>query len=163
MLAIFLDLDGVLNRGSGPGDPILVDRLNIILERTGAAIIVHSSRRWGKTVTDLTRLLRSWGVKKDAHDACPSPMYYKTAGGIYVTDGDFDKFRGSILSKDERCIAIQKWLDEHPGQVTRFVILDDSPALGHFVHTPEYIQTETSRGLTREQMEQAIRHLKGTA
>ena len=163
MLAIFLDFDGVLNKGSGPGDPVLVERLNLITDRTGAVLIIHSSWRWGRSVTDLTRVLRSWKVKGTVHDAAPSPMFYKTPGGIYVTDGDFERFRGSILSKDERCIAIQKWLDEHPGTVERFVILDDSPALGHFVGTPEFIQTETSTGLTHSQAEYAIRHLRGTA
>ncbi len=88
MLAVFLDFDGVINRGSGRWVSALVTQLNRITDRTGAKILIHSSWRWGRT-------------------------------------------------------------------------LDDSPDLGHFVGTPEFIQTRQNIGLTPEQADQAIQHLKG--
>lgn len=66
-----------------------------------------------------------------------------------------------MTSRRDRPWAIQTWLNDHPGEVERFVILDDSGDLGHFVHTPEFIQTEESRGLTHDQACLAINHLRG--
>jgi len=119
MLAVFLDFDGVINRGSGRWVIPLVEQLNRITDRTGAKIIVALGAHPRRTA------------------------------------------KGDIETNDERAIAIQRWLNEHPGEVERFVILDDSPNLGHFVGTPEFIRTEQWVGLTHEQADRAIRHLKG--
>jgi hypothetical protein len=49
MKVVFLDFDGVLNRGFGPGEPELVAHLNTITDRTGAgyegADSVHAPSR----------------------------------------------------------------------------------------------------------------------
>lgn len=165
MLAVFLDFDGVINRGAGRWQRPLVEQLNRITQRTGAKIIVHSSWRWGRSLDELRKVLTAYHlgvpVTGEVYDVCPSALHYKTSGGIYISDGNFAAFKGDIETNDERAIAIQRWLNEHPGEVERFVILDDSPNLGHFVGTPEFIQTVQYIGLTPEQADKAIQHLKG--
>lgn len=162
MLVVFLDFDGVLNRGYGPGCGPQVGHLNTITDRTGAVIVVHSSWRWARSVEQLREILVSWGVTGQVLDKCPTPLNPRpTLDGFYVDTVDWDAWKGSIESSDERCIAIQKWLDEHPGQVERYVIFDDSSALGHFVGKPEFIQTHLIEGLTKAHADQALKHLKG--
>jgi len=165
MLIVFLDFDGVLNKGAGRWEKDLVTRLNRITDRTGAKIVVHSSWRWERSLEKIRKILTTyhWGVPVTGEilSLCPSALFYKTKAGIYVSDGDYDAFRGDIETKDERAIAIQRWLNEHPGQTKRFVILDDSPNLGHFVGTPEFIHTRQTVGLTDAHVDHAIKHLKG--
>ncbi len=162
MLVIFLDFDGVLNRGYGAGDPDMVAILNRITEFTGAVIVVHSSWRWSRSVPELRAVLQGWGVTGTVLDKCPSPLNTQpTFSGLYVDTADWLAFKGAVESNDERCIAIQTWLDDHRGQVKRYVIFDDSSALGHFVGKPEFIQTRMSDGLTTAHADRAIKLLKG--
>jgi hypothetical protein len=175
MKVVFLDFDGVINAGSGRWLRALVERLNRITDATGAKIIVHSSWRTDRPVELLRHILQTYHygipVTGEVYDACPFPHGKKTEGGIWVTDGGWASFKDGIESNDERCIAIQRWLNEHPGVVTRYVILDDSTALGHFVGTPEFICTRThiglpgesrsNDGLTDEHVRRAIYHLNG--
>jgi len=165
MLVIFLDFDGVINPGFGRWKKALVARLNSITDQTGAKIVVHSSWRWSRTLEQIRHILTKHHdglpVTGEILDLCPSANFYQTRAGIYVTDGDFDAFRGNIETRHERAIAIQRWLNEHPGEIKRYVILDDSPHLGHFVGTPEFIQTDTHIGLTADHVKRAVLHLKG--
>jgi len=165
MLVVFLDFDGVINRGSGRWLRHLVERLNRITDQTGAKIVVHSSWRWERTLDQIRHVLKvhveETPVTGEVYDLCPSPLLYKTKAGIWVSDGDFAAYRGDLPTRDERAIGIQRWLDEHPGLVKRFVILDDSPRLGHFVGRPEFIRTRQQEGLSQGQASRAILHLKG--
>jgi hypothetical protein len=149
MLAVFLDIDGVLNQGAGPGTPELVARLNEITDRTGAVIVVHSSWRWQYDAHQLHTFLTSWGVTGNVFDACKKPE-----------DLRIDK-KMPMSSRRDRPLAIQNWLDDHPGLVRQFVILDDSPNLGQFIGTPSFIRTEQRVGLTDEHVDRAVLHLKG--
>ena len=163
MRAVFLDFDGVLNRKVGRWESDLVGRLNQITDETGAKIVVHSSWRWGRTLDQIRYILTTYHhgvpVTGEVIDLCPVPARYKwTPAGLWVSDADFAIFRGKIATNDERAIAIQKWLNKHPG-VSRYVILDDSDALGHFIGTPEFIQTDAQVGLTDAHVQRAIRHL----
>lgn len=168
MLVIFADFDGVLNRGSGLWKRTLVERFNRITNATGAVIVVHSSWRWGRTLAQIRNVLgnpaycESTVVTGTVFDICPSAIHYKSRdGSFWISNGDFAAFRGGIETQDERAIAIQRWLNENPGKAERFIILDDSKNLGHFVGTPEFIQTNLIVGLTDEHVERAILHLKG--
>ena len=64
-VVIFLDFDGVLrSRDSLDGDsfdPAAIARLTAIVRRTGALVVISSSRRIGRTVEDLRRVLASAG------------------------------------------------------------------------------------------------------
>jgi len=168
LLVVFLDFDGVINHGHGPWLKHLVERLNQITDRTGAKIVVHSSWRWGRTLDQIRVVLTHRNYHKgvpvtgEILDVCPSPLHYQMKpSGLWVSDGDFAAFKGDIETNDERAIAIQKWLDAHPGQVKNHVILDDSPNLGHFVGSKGFIQTQTRVGLTDAHVSRAILHLKG--
>lgn len=161
MKVVFLDFDGVLNTGFGPGHPILVGRLNRITRQTGAVIVVHSSWRTTRSVDQLRTILASWGVRGPVVDKCPSPLnYQQTPTDIWVGEESWADFKRGILSDHERCIAIQRWLNDHP-EVERYVILDDCPDLGHFVGKPEFIRTDMRTGLTEAQTERAITDLGG--
>jgi hypothetical protein len=103
MKIIFLDIDGVLNCDKTPNprnfpyvmDKKLLARLNRLLERTKARVVLSSSWR-----CDPVGLLAAkyWGVP--FIDICP------------------DK------PKNPRGKEMQKWLADHP-RVTRFAIIDD--------------------------------------
>jgi len=140
----------------------MVAHLNHITDFTGAMIVVHSSWRWARTTDQLRAILQGWGVTGTVLDRCPVPFgTIKTLSGALVGKSDWMAFKGDIESDDERCIAIQRWLNEHPGEVKRYVIFDDSPALGHFVGKPEFIRTRMNEGLTKEHADRAIKILKG--
>lgn len=157
---LFIDFDGVLNRGSGRFEPDFVDRLNRITDQTGASLVIHSSWRWARTVTQLTYILREAGVTGLILDKCPCPIFHvEDRSGFQVEISDWDNFKGTIATDDERAIAIQRWLDENP-TVTNFAILDDCNALGHFVGTPHFIRTNMTQGLTDENAAHVIRVLE---
>lgn len=162
MKIVFLDFDGVLNRGSGPALPELVSNLDHVLQRTGAQIVVHSSWRWERTTTELREVLRGWGVEGPVLDKCSSPSTWRTDSGLLMHTS-WDEWAKPVTDrfghKDERAVAIQLWLDDHP-EVTGYVIFDDAPAMGHFKGSPSFIQTRMREGLTREQSERAIALLR---
>ena len=103
MKVIFLDIDGVLNSSNTPNprnfpyvvDKTLLDRLNGLLDRTGAKVVLSSTWR-----TDPVGLLaaRYWGIP--FIDVCPDQP------------------------ESARCDEMLTWLSEHP-EVTRYAVVDD--------------------------------------
>lgn len=154
MKVVFLDFDGVLNsttfhEASGKRqqpnslpsklsmewwaegvDPEAVARLNGLLKRTGAKVVVSSSWRLGTDERWLQRVLEMRG------------------------------FEGEVIGKTERWVErdrsyeIQRWLATT--RVEGFVILDDdggADIAGHFV------RTDFNAGLTDEDVERAVKVL----
>jgi hypothetical protein len=164
VLIIFLDFDGVINHGSGRWKSALTTRLNQITDQTGAQIVIHSTWRYGRTLERLQGLLASYhdgvGVTGDVLEACEHPLWHRSPGGIWVNEDNWASYKAGYDTDDERAIAIQRWLDRNP-EVERYVIFDDCSALGHFVGTPEFMQTQMRVGLTDEHVEKAVLHLKG--
>jgi len=159
---VFLDLDGVLNRGAGHFRPENVKWLNRITDRTKAHIVIHSSWRYSRTVEELRRILRAVGVSGEIIDVAPVPHNaVRGESGIIVLDPeDFEQFtRGLPTTHNyERPASIQRWLDGHQDVgPSDFVILDDTGFMAHFGH--RHIRTRQSIGLTREHADQAIRML----
>lgn len=124
MKVIFLDFDGVLNshafmrsdpvdgahlRESAALDPAAVLRLNRLVAETGAAVVVSSSWRYGRSVDRLRGILEERGFVGQVLDKT-ADWSRKEMNGLYVAQ--------------ERGDEIRKWLDEHP-EVTSFVVLDD--------------------------------------
>jgi HAD domain in Swiss Army Knife RNA repair proteins len=103
MKIIFSDIDGVLNCSRTPNprrfpyiaEPQLVARLNTVLERTGAKIVLTSTWRYD-----------------------PAGLFSAKHWGIPFIDITPD------LPKVPRRDEILAWLRDHPG-VTRFAVLDD--------------------------------------
>ena len=147
MKVVFLDIDGVLiNKASllkmesvYVPDEKCVQRLNDLIKKTDANIVVSSCWRIGRTLAELRELLAGWGVE-----------------GIIL-----DKTSDPISSREgERGLEIQRWLEkrnERRGDVESFVIIDDNkhmPTLLEFL-----VQTKFESGLTRPNMEQAVQIL----
>jgi hypothetical protein len=122
MKIVFLDFDGVLNNYSmleqarGPGAGIFsadaIERLNSIVERTGAKVVVISSWRALYGLDALKALLLSEGFTGEVL-ACTPSLEKATAPVPDAAPGH------------TRCREIQAWLDALPEPPESFVILDD--------------------------------------
>ena len=122
---IFLDIDGVLapiRRWDRYGDLELacVEVLNEIVTLTAAEIVVSSTHRHGKTITELQDILRAAGFNGSVIDKTP-------AGPVGAERGD----------------EIAAWLAENP--VGAFVIIDDHLDMGALL--PHLVQTHPAHGL----------------
>jgi hypothetical protein len=145
---LFLDIDGVLNRAgqhsdlaqSSSLDPQAVARLNGVLARTGARLVVSSSWRYlilggAMTVPGFEYLLRTHGVAADC------------LVGHTCADED----------TPERGAQIRRWLAEH-GPVAAWAAVDDGPLeLGD--EGWRQVQTDRRLGLTDEDAAALIRIL----
>jgi len=146
---VFLDFDGVLNSGpytdamgQDPNfqprelsmewwaqglDPVAIEHLNSIVERTDAKVVVSSTWRLHATIGWLQRVLRLRG------------------------------YRHRVRGKTERCAGydrsyeIQMWLAKNP--TSHFVILDDRDDAGIAGH---FVRTDPEVGLTAELVEKAV-------
>lgn len=165
MKVVFLDFDGVLNRGAGPWLPECVCWLNQVTNMTGAKIVVHSSWRYGRGLEEIREALRTYGapVTGEVLDLAPVPegAQKRESGLIVLDDEDFAQFAQGLPTKwaYERPAAIQRWLDEHPevGPYD-YVIFDDTEEMAHLA--PRFLRTSISTGLTEWHAEKAIRLLK---
>lgn len=154
MKVVFLDFDGVLNsgdffkrnRGKGGGsmgeagalDPAAVRRLNRLLERTGAVVVVSSSWRHGRSSKRLEALLRLRGFR----------------GTVIDTTKDWSAVpTWDLVPGMERGDEIRLWLDEHP-DVTSYVVLDDFGDMKAV--RDRFVQTDMDAGLTDADVERAI-------
>jgi len=153
MKIVFLDFDGVLNSTAytltldhekyknmstewwayGLDDKA-VARLNTLVDRTGAKVVISSSWRMGFPTVALQRMLDIRGFN--------SVLYGQTPYSAGV----------------ERWEEIEVWLKGHP-EVTSYVILDDDSDAnieGHFV------QTDVQVGLTDADVERAVQILENS-
>lgn len=147
---LFLDFDGVLNHSAHFAalpperscseveyddrsfDKACVDRVNVIMLRTGCHVVVSSSWRLDPkhgTPARLTRLLRRHGFASRVVSVTP------------------DHPRGC------RGDEIQTWLNRHPG-VESFAILDDDADMAHLAH--RLVRTSFASGLTDEHVERTV-------
>ena len=103
MKIVFLDIDGVLNCNQTPNprkfpfiiDPVLLGRLNRLLELTGANVVLTSNWRYD-----------------------PAGMFSARHYGVPFVDTTPD------LPNEPRCNPILDWLRRHP-DVERFIVVDD--------------------------------------
>lgn len=146
MKVIFLDYDGVLNIIDPPrhiskhkgidgvlvmAEEELVRRLNLIVDRTGAELVLSSSWRHLK---EWEKCMRLSGIFKKFIGTTPRHVDHKKFGV-----GHDSLVRGH---------NIQEWLDEHP-EVEDYVILDDSADF--LPHQESHLfRTKTAEGLTQE-------------
>lgn len=150
MKVLFLDIDGVLNsedwalakyKAGVTGalqkefDTDAVKRLNTIVEKTGAKIVISSSWRIAHSLEYIFNMMKKFGFVGEVIDRTPSVRGFKYARGF----------------------QIQEWLDEHP-EVTHFAILDDDSDMEHL--KPKLVQTSWSKGLLDEHIEKVAEHFK---
>jgi hypothetical protein len=147
MKIIFLDVDGILNNDDTTStygmyvgwEKKCVDRLNQIIRKTGAAIVISSSWRLHRSMNEIIHL---FNVKM----------------GICGT------ILGStpVQNVEERDAEIGAWMKFFKGKtgrdIKRFVILDDMDPLMFQDH---WIETDTCAGLTNKQADQVVCRLNG--
>jgi hypothetical protein len=103
-------------------DKKAIDVLNLILEETGAEIVVSSDwKRWA-SAEELGEYYEQQGIIKKPIDCTPFFRDLQAAGKIPGYD-DFVWDR-TFQSEQERHFEILEWLKEHQG-VTHWVAIDD--------------------------------------
>ncbi len=142
---IFLDVDGVLinrasllqKKGFDNPDPNCVERLNKVLERTGAMIVLSSCWRIGRTVIECRDLMSQFGVTKGKL--------------IDRTPVNHDWIRGQ---------EIAAWITEYEKHrdVDKFIILDDDSDMGDLL--PYLVKCKFELGLTDEVTDECIKRLE---
>ena len=151
MKILFLDVDGVLNNlnlleksGWMAVGENQVDHLKIIIDLTGAEIVLSST----------------WRLHPDHNHVLRNILSKKGMEIIGETD-NFGQF-------DLRAKEINSWLDEHP-EVQKFAILDDNFCAAFWEGIEEkvdlqhsFFQTEFNVGLNEEIRDQIIAHLNST-
>jgi hypothetical protein len=150
---VFLDFDGVLNHRAWlrehwlrecPGevivsgklalDPAAIQRVNRILRKTGARVVVSSAWRLLHSLDELRELLALRGFHGQVIDATP------------------------YIDEEPRGLEIRAWLDAHP-EVTAFVALDDATDMDPV--RERWVQTTFEHGLQDEHVERAVALLAG--
>lgn len=160
---VFLDFDGVLNSApylydgeartagqreageAGAIDPVNVRRLNRLLRRTGAKVVISSSWRHVRDISQLRAILRVRGLRGTVIDK--TPEWVTRPGGSIV-----------VGTYGERGDEIRAWLDGAQGQcfdrVESFVVLDDDSDMTAV--RERFVQTSMETGLTDQDVERAI-------
>ncbi|MDC3959881.1 HAD domain-containing protein [Polyangium jinanense] len=150
MKIVFLDFDGVLNhylmllnepseqrkRFSQPA----VERLNAIVKRTGARVVVSSSWREWNSVDALRTLLAEEGFVGEVLDHTPI-LHPRTARLPDPNPGQ------------TRCMEIMQWIDARPERPESFVALDDLDLEWLAAY---HVKTESDTGLLDAHVEMAI-------
>lgn len=168
---IFLDVDGVLNhvafrkttsvispvgtppelRGLQLIDPDAVERLNALVEKTGAEVVLSSSWRV-RGVDGMQTILAAAGFRAELVDRTPLRAEYDPA--VY------ERLRGEPPVDEyswPRGYEIQQWLDDHH-DVESIVILDDASSMEHLM--PWLVQTSLRDGLLDTHIDMAIEVLE---
>ena len=145
MKVVFLDFDGVLNHygflKQQPHrmdrlDPTAVARLNAILARSGAKVVISSSWRIHHSLEELRQRLLEVGFAGEVIGRTPDISWEEYG----------DPFRG-------RAVEIQSWIDRQRQPLESFVVLDDLylEELAQFL-----VKTEFEAGLGEEHVEAAL-------
>ena len=152
MAILFLDVDGVMNgdeflnrdrvSDADAGwiqwwldyfDPRNVEVLNGLTERTGASIVLSSTRRNWASMEDLREILRRAGLKAELVGRTP------------------------YLKGRPRGEEIRAWLDGAEG-VEAYVILDDDDDMGGL--EDRFVRIDSRTGLTEPDAERAAQILE---
>ena len=138
MKIIMLDFDGVVDAFNEPQSlrclsKKCVANLNILLERSGASIVVTSTWRILHPLADLRQILVNAGFRFPERIIGITPRGYGARG-----------------------YEIWRWLTDHPG-VEEFVILDDDSDMEPFMD--RLVRTDSDTGLTDLDVEKALKIL----
>lgn len=156
MKVIFLDFDGVLNSqqymesdayGTGKGlafgdsqlDPQCVDRLNRLIEATGAKVVISSSWRHIWSRGEITRMLKQRGFRH------PESIIDVTPSLLSQRGNELAQWLGQ--ADEGRRIGGEK--------VDGYVILDDSTDFNPD-QMEHFVQTNPDIGLTDADVKRAI-------
>jgi hypothetical protein len=125
-------------------DPAAVKRLNTIVERSGAKIVISSSWRYLCGPQDMQRILSAKGFKGEVIGRTPLST----------------EMPQGLREKELRGLEIEVWLVKNRHlEIESFVILDDMGE-GAFAHTARYlVRTSWGRGLLEEHVPRATEML----
>jgi hypothetical protein len=176
---VFLDIDGVLNSQDWYVErkdkyemddinnqypfyefsPAHVANLNKITEKTGAKIVVSSTWRNGRSVEELSEILKSVGVTGEVIDKTPhlgGKDGYTIPRGCEISKWlkarDFKRINWSVKKLEE----YQKKTD-----IRNYVILDDDSDM-LYGQREHFVQTSWMHGLNEEVADEAIRVLESS-
>lgn len=160
---VFLDFDGVLNChewdaevGCGAIHQDKMFRLNVILKKTDAKVIVSSAWRYLVHRGEMNEvgfdwLLRSHGLLKDRY-------YGLTRKDMLRKEENFNGDPKTWIPDNERGLQIREVVENVKPQT--YVVLDDLD-LGIREHKHPFVQTNGKVGLQDGHVEQAVRILNG--
>lgn len=146
MKVIFLDFDGVLNSQSflaaTPGgldrlDPQAIARLERIVARSGAKVVISSTWRVKRSLDELRALLAGLGFSGEVIDRTPELKNGPGYSHPFIARG----------------AEIQAWIDAQRAPLESFVVLDDAILDGM---EQNHIQTDFFEGLSDEHVEEAV-------
>jgi len=157
---VFLDIDGVLNCHEfdrevmcGQIHPDKVSRLNYLLSKTAAGIVLSSAWRYiihrgEMNLVGMEWLLRSHGVLANrlVGITAPDTLAPSTYNGV---PGDWPV-------ENERGVQIHRWLGEHGHHP--YVVLDDLD-LGHTLADHPFVHVDGMVGLADADVGKALRLL----
>lgn len=143
---IFLDFDGVLNnfaflRTGGAGihelDPMAIARLNTLVLRSGAKVVVSSTWRLRFSLDELRNILSKYGFQGEIVGTTP---HLPAAVAM-----------GDLL--EARSHEIQMWLRNAREEIESYVVLDDLYLEGCAAFL---VQTDFELGLLDQHVEDAL-------
>ena len=146
---IFLDIDGVLDtyKSRYMLDPTLMDRLGLILGKTGAWIVISSSWRCNN-VPDTIDFMTDYDNPRVGSN--PFPFTDRIVG---VTPILYSVVEGDIDRPATRGEEIAAYLKQHP--CDNYVILDDCDEI-EYTQIPHLVLVNDDVGLTIEDVEKAV-------
>lgn len=155
MKVLFLDMDGVMNSRSSrnkgyqerkhttdkegwdfPAQP-MIDNFNMIIEATGAKVVISSSWRYFHSIESMRNIFKHVGMNCEIIGETPKNTLYTIRGQ-----------------------EIEAWLKEHP-EVTSFAIVDDSSDMQPVAKN--FVQTSDLRGLENKHSLKLIKILNEAA
>jgi hypothetical protein len=116
-------------------DPSLVAKVNVLIEKSGAKVVISSAWRV-MSIESLKGVLIHHGFKGEVIGVTPSSLSFECRG-------------------DE----IQAWLDEHP-EISPFVILDDVDDMGQL--RSHLVKTDRLVGVSDKNIMNALKILDQT-
>ena len=171
MKIIFLDIDGVLNSEKWyqerfdinlktypicEFDPLTIEQLNLLTDKTNAKIVISSTWRMGRTIDELKNIFKKVGIKGEIIGVTP-----------YLTFNDgYGVERGNEIKRwiDLNCVRWwDKIFDEKEKNITleSYVILDDDPDM-LLEQKDNFVRTSWRDGLTALHTRKAIKILNTT-
>jgi len=96
-----------------PHDEIAIENLNRIVEENNAKVVICSSWRLGRSLSELQKILNSWGAKCEVIGMTPKKMSSTRGEEICMWIRDnYSKIKG-ICIIDDSLFDISPWLDEY--------------------------------------------------
>ena len=138
-------------------DPILLDRLDTLLTKSKATIVISSTWRLMSNYMDLWRLFAVLGFKGTMIGQTPELPSDRTRGDEIKKWLD-DEAAGKHTYSEE--LPGNCWgFSSKPRSIESFVILDDDPDMGDLM--PHLVRCDPQVGLSQKNVDEALKILTG--